>query len=305
MQSWLVEGRLTLGGCNFDSGANQRAIPACGQSFTGRGEARARGPKVRVVVESGGRLRLFQETQWAARQCDYQITDRKAPVMGSSMTRTSSSADSGAISAWAARLSLGASIVAIGSLAALQALSPEFDPSSRVVSEYALGDYWWVLSLMFISWGVSSWALAFAIRSHVKTLGGKIGLALLVVAGAGEAMAAFFDVRQTVMHNVAGALGVPCLPIAATLISTNLGRTSAWRSSKRSLRWTVTMTWVSLALMGFAMAAMNPKVPLKVPIGWPNRLLIAAYCAWAMTVAWQAIRLRRPTTSEGAPDGVS
>jgi Protein of unknown function (DUF998) len=219
--------------------------------------------------------------------------------MGGSMTETTSSADPRAISAPAAWLSLGASIAAIGALAALHLLSPEFDPSWRVVSEYALGDYWWVLSLMFFAWGTSSWALAFAIRSQVQTPGGKVGLVLLVVAGAGEAMAVFFDLRQTVMHNVAAALGIPCLPIAATLISTNLGRAPAWRSSKTVLRWAATLTWVSLALMGFAMAALSPKVPIKVPIGWPNRLLVVAYCVWGMTVGWQAIRLRRPVTPEG------
>jgi len=32
----------------------------------------------------------------------------------------------------------------------LHVLSPEFSPSRRVISEYALGHYPWVLSLMFL-----------------------------------------------------------------------------------------------------------------------------------------------------------
>ena len=48
-------------------------------------------------------------------------------------------------------------------LAGLHILSPEFDPSFRMVSEYALGHYGWVLSLMFLAWGISSWALALAL----------------------------------------------------------------------------------------------------------------------------------------------
>jgi len=48
-------------------------------------------------------------------------------------------------------------------LASLHVLSPEFAPSWRMVSEYAFGHYGWVLSLMFLSWGISSWALAVAI----------------------------------------------------------------------------------------------------------------------------------------------
>ncbi len=37
-------------------------------------------------------------------------------------------------------------------LASLHILSPEFDPSWRMVSEYANGDYGSVLSAMFMAW---------------------------------------------------------------------------------------------------------------------------------------------------------
>ena len=52
-----------------------------------------------------------------------------------------------------------------------------------MVSEYALGHYGWVLALMFLSWGLSSWALAVATWSQVNTASGKVGLWFLVVAG--------------------------------------------------------------------------------------------------------------------------
>lgn len=79
-------------------------------------------------------------------------------------------------------------------LASLHVQSPEFAPSWRMVSEYAFGHYRWVLSLMFLSWGISSWALAVAIWSQIKTKTGKVGLWFLIVAGTGEAMASVFDV---------------------------------------------------------------------------------------------------------------
>jgi hypothetical protein len=63
--------------------------------------------------------------------------------------------------------------------------------------------------------------------------------------------------------------------------------------SKKVLLWTADLTWLSLALMLTAMLSLTGKMGgLKVPIGWPNRLLIAIYAAWVMIVAWQAIRLR-------------
>ena len=93
-------------------------------------------------------------------------------------------------------------------LASLHVLSPEFDPSFRMVSEYALGHYGWVLSLMFLAWGMSSWALAVAIWSQVKTRAGKVGLWFLVIAGIGEAMASVFDITHDIGHSIAGVLGL-------------------------------------------------------------------------------------------------
>ena len=50
-----------------------------------------------------------------------------------------------------ARLALGAAVATLLLLASLHVLSPAFDPSFRMVSEYALGQYGWVLSLMFLA----------------------------------------------------------------------------------------------------------------------------------------------------------
>lgn len=72
-----------------------------------------------------------------------------------------------------ARLAIAAAAATLLLLAGLHVLSPELDPSWRMVSEYANGRYGWVLSLMFVSWALSSWALAFAMWSHVKTAAGK------------------------------------------------------------------------------------------------------------------------------------
>ena len=224
--------------------------------------------------------------------------------METSAKEAGSSGDPRTIAAWAAVLSLSASITTLVCLAGLHVLSPEFDPSWRVVSEYALGRHGWALSLMFLAWGISSWGLAFAIRSHVRTIGGHIGLLFLVVAGLGEAMASVFDLRQPAPHNLAAALAIPTLPIAAMLISTSLGRTQLWRPSKKALIAISGLTWVSLVVMVAAVFSLRPRpgVP-RVPIGWPNRFLIVIYCTWVMVVAWRAIGLGgRDSDGKGSPD---
>jgi hypothetical protein len=226
--------------------------------------------------------------------------------METSAREAGADGDPRTIAASAAILSLTASMTTLVCLAGLHVLSPEFDPSWRVVSEYALGRHGWALSLMFLAWAIGTWGLAFAIRSQVRTIGGQIGLVFLVAAGAGEAMASVFDLRQPAPHNLAGAIGVPSLPIAAMLISASLGRTRLWLPARRAMLWTANLTWLSLAMMVAALFSLHRKAGgPRVPIGWANRLLIVIYCTWVIVVAWHAIRLRgREADGQGYPDGL-
>jgi hypothetical protein len=209
--------------------------------------------------------------------------------------------DTATISVPAARVAIAAAGAVLLFLASLHVLSPEFDPSWRVVSEYANGRYGWVLSLMFASWALSSWALAITVWSQVNAIGGKIALGLLIAAGVGEAMASVFDINHP-LHNLAGMIGVLSLPIAAMLISVRLGRTQAWSAAKNVLLWTANLTWVSLVLMIAALIIMisgntragNKMTPDVIAlVGWANRLLVVVYCVWVVTVARQALQLRR------------
>jgi len=225
------------------------------------------------------------------------------------MNRVISTSDAARISLPAARLAIAAAAATLLLLASLRVLSPEFDPSWRMVSEYAYGHYGWVLSLLFVAWGVSSWALAVALRSEARTRPVKLGLVLLTLAGVGEAMAAVFDINHDTLHSLAGALGMLGLPIAALLISVNLGRTDPWSGAKRTLLWTANLTWVSVALLAatfvlliatFSRVAggLPAHAPTVLPpgviglVGWANRLLVVVYCGWVIAVAWQAIKLR-------------
>lgn len=210
----------------------------------------------------------------------------------------------------AARISaLGPAQVAIATavatpvlLACLRVLSPEFDPSYRLMSEYALGRYGWFLALTFLCWGVSSWALVLAIRSQVRTHAARVGLACLVVAGCGEALAAIFDIRNDIGHNLAGTLGLIGLPVAAVLISRSLGQLSL--KVLAHLTWISLVLWLaSFVLLIVTMLHVNGSLPAQAPpslphgvigvVGWTNRLLVVVYCAWTVAVAAHSIRLRR------------
>lgn len=221
-----------------------------------------------------------------------------------------------AISLTAALLAIATAVIALLLLTSLHILSPEFDPSWRMVSEYANGQYGLVLSLMFASWAVSSWALAFAIWSQVSTRVGKIGLVLLIAAGVGEAMASVFDINHQPFHDIAGYIGILCLPVAAMLISVSLGRIQPWSAARKVLLWTANLTWMSVVLLVATFAIMigtfiqsgakiDPQAKItSLPtgviglVGWANRLLVLLYCVWVVTVAWQAIKVRHLSKNE-------
>lgn len=214
------------------------------------------------------------------------------------------------ISLPAERLAIAAAVAVILLLASLHILSPEFDPSWRMVSEYANGQYSWVLSLMFITWALSSWALAFAIWLHVRTRAGKVGLVFLIAAGIGEAMASVFDINHP-LHGLAAMIGIGSLPVAAMLISVSLGRTEGWSAGKKVLLWTANLTWISVLLMAatfailivtYTQAGGDMTAGTEVTglpsgvialVGWANRLLILVYCVWVANLAWLALKVRR------------
>lgn len=211
------------------------------------------------------------------------------------------------------QLAIAASAAVLLLLASLHVLSPEFDPAWRMVSEYANGQYGWLLSLMFIAWAISSWTLAFALWPQARTTAGRIGLFFLIAAGVGEAMGAIFDINHS-LHGMAAMIGIPSLPVAALLISVSLGRTQEWSTAKKALLWAANLTWVSLVLLVVAFAIFISTfiqaggdmtagaAPMVLPpgvialVGWANRFLIVAYCAWVIIVAWQALKLRKQRT---------
>jgi hypothetical protein len=191
----------------------------------------------------------------------------------------------------------------------LHILSPEFDPSFRMVSEYALGRDAWVLSLMFLAWGMSAWALAVALWSQVKTRAGKVGLWFLVIAGLGEALAAIFDITHDTGHSIAGMLGLGGFPIAALLLSVSLGRTQAWRGARSRLLWIANLNWISVILLVATVVLMTVQfaqaygghlpqhAPTRLPTGvlgldgWADRLIVLSNCLWVFVAAWQALKL--------------
>lgn len=189
------------------------------------------------------------------------------------------------------------------SLLALHVVSPEYQPSWRMISEYALGRHKWLITAFFLLWGASSLLLSLLLWKSVTTWWGHLGVALLFLSAIGEVMGGLFDVKHP-WHGMAFGLGVPSLPVAALLIAYNLTGTRSWSSHSGAMLISSHATWISLILMAIAMAVMfagfkragipmepNAAPPDRVPDGvialggYANRLLIVCYVGWLMVVA--------------------
>jgi hypothetical protein len=214
-----------------------------------------------------------------------------------------------------ATLATAFAVGAIAALAALHVVSPEFDPSWRVVSEYALGDHGWLLSTMFLCWALASWALAGAIWPLVRTRAARVGVVFLIVSGFGEVLAAWFDVRTPGMHGLAALVGIPTVPIAALLLtySIDFGATPG----RAMLRITAHLTWIALLLMTIAMVVLMStfppdavgragEAPAVLPDGviafngWANRMLVVVDALWIVACARRVARLNGAEATAGS-----
>jgi uncharacterized membrane protein len=154
----------------------------------------------------------------------------------------------------------GAAAVAL-IIIGLHALKPEFEPSWRFISEYAIGRHAWIMKGGFLIWALSCAALALALWQEVRNRAGKVGVGILLLVAAAMVPAGLFPQDPVTaapnelttsgsIHALASMIGIPGLPIAAVLISSSLWRTNAqWRSSRSLIMATAHATWISLALM--------------------------------------------------------
>lgn len=210
-----------------------------------------------------------------------------------------------------AQLTLLCGGLALLLLLALHVLSPEFSPSWRMISEYALGRHNALLTAFFLLWGLATLLLATLLWSSATSVWAKVGIVLLFVSAVGEIMGGLFDVRHK-LHGLAFMLGVPCVPVAALLIGHHLAGKQGWDSHGGLILVASHATWVSTVAMGIAMAvmfagfrkagvALGPDVaaPSALPDGvialggYANRLLVVCYVGWLALLAWVSMSPRQ------------
>jgi hypothetical protein len=202
------------------------------------------------------------------------------------------------------KLILATGAMSLLCLLVLHFLSPEYDPSWRMISEYAMGKYKAFLTAFFVLSAVCTMMLPFLLWNETAGLWSKIGLVLVFLSGVGALMGGLFDLKHP-LHGAAFALGVPTIMVGALLVSYHLVKRSDWAQYSTGTLLSAHAIWISLVLMGVSMAVMmngfkqagvpmgpGARPPDTVPLGvvavagYFNRLLVICNTAWIMVMAY-------------------
>ena len=206
----------------------------------------------------------------------------------------------------ASRMSVIFSTAFISILFLLHFLKPELDPSWRMISEYEIGRYGWLMRLAFFCWGSSVLSLLVALRGSLRTMGGRVGYVWLVLIGIALFGAGIFATNAITdttpstansLHTLCGAFVILTFPIASSLVVGSLRRNEEWNTARSHLFWVQTLVWLSMFMYFGAIIvsnAINPsagRVGPEVYIGWPNRFMVVIYNVWLITVATKVKKL--------------
>jgi hypothetical membrane protein len=165
-------------------------------------------------------------------------------------------------------------------LIVLHILEPEFDPRFRFMSEYALGNYGWLMTTTFFALGLAPLVAAIGLQNVYQwSRSTRIGLGLLVVAAMFIWLAGIF--RDSIPHLLAGVVAFPSMVMAVLLLSWTFRRAAGWQTI---FRVTLLIALGMLAML-FLMVG-----DLGMP-GLQQRVFIFLFLLWLSIVVHKSVRL--------------
>lgn len=224
-----------------------------------------------------------------------------AATFSSALTKPASQ-----VSRSAAVLAVAGATLSLLLLALLHVIRRDLNPEWHVLSEYAVGHYGWVMALYFFSVAGSCAALLVALVGYrINSAGARIGLVFLSGAAVGLTMAGLFPMDPITvspdkatfsgtMHEVAGAIGVPCEVAAALVLSFVLRRSTLWTRVRVPMFTAAHLTWIFTVLLFVSLAFLMQRHAFEGPwmIGLANRLFMVAFACWIAIAAWPMLRAK-------------
>jgi len=142
---------------------------------------------------------------------------------------------------WAARLAVGGSLLCLTLIALLHALEPEFN-DSNATSEYALGDFGWLMNIAFFSGAAGIGALAFVLhRTLARSKTAIAGLVLLSIAAVAWVLLGVGNIdpegadatTHGLIHGMGFFLGLPTRLAAPLVLAAAFRRDERWANHRR------------------------------------------------------------------------
>lgn len=207
----------------------------------------------------------------------------------------------------AAKLAILADGLFILLLAVVHGLKSDLDPSWHFISDFAIGEYGWIMRAAFYALAASNSAVYMSIRPYLRGVSGRIGAALFLLGTIGTVMDGVFvaDPMNTLaeaqttsgkLHNPGGALGLLGF-VGTVIMSAKLFYHPAWRHAQKSvvIATVVLVLGFLTAFISIASIANSHKRVFgpDTPVGWPNRIGILSGCLWILIIALNANQIRK------------
>jgi hypothetical protein len=196
-----------------------------------------------------------------------------------------------------AKISIGFGCAFLILLTTLHFLKPEFNPTWRMISEYEIGKYGFLMTIAFFCWGAGFLSLDFAMWKSLDSIGGKIGKWWLLIIGIALFGAGIFTtqpitdvVRGTTdrLHALCGVMMIFTFPICALFLSVALAKKEAFKIYKNQIFGVTLLAWIGFFAFFAAVIIFAPKDRMyneSVKVGYPNRFLVLNYTIWLISIA--------------------
>ena len=175
----------------------------------------------------------------------------------------------------------------------MHALRSDYELASHMISDYAVGDFGWVMVTVFVAWSVGIAVLLSALLlAEPSSVARRVGALLLGITSVGLLVSAAYrtdlpglpDTHEGNVHTISFLVNIVCMLIAIPLLSLGFGQKSRLRSFKPvalALALAVVLTFL---LQFFTLRK-------GMPYGLTNRLFVVVLLSWLICTA---ARLRGP-----------
>jgi hypothetical protein len=187
-------------------------------------------------------------------------------------------------------------------LLSLHLLEPEFDPTWRFISEYALGKYGWLMNLDFFLAALGSLSFMIAAWEETKSATGRIGQVLLGISALGMAIAAMFTTDPITMpagemtesgrmHALGGQLNLT--PLAVLFLTLSIHKHKGWKQVRLPMHITAILTLLIMLAFAVSVGAARGEFGPGVYAGLWGRLLMVGFGLWILIAGYHMLRLQQ------------